>query len=79
MRLNCVNILKMPGLARFGPHPLGAGPRRRFRTSAALWRQDRDESRLDSVPCRAAAILTMCEGMIMPGVGGVCRSGLSQS
>ena len=23
MRLNCVNILKMPDLAQFGPHPLG--------------------------------------------------------
>jgi len=36
MRLNCVNILKMLGLPRFGPDPLGAGLRRRFRTSATL-------------------------------------------
>jgi hypothetical protein len=36
MRLNCANILKMPGLAWFGPHPLGEGLRRRFRTSAKL-------------------------------------------
>ena len=46
MRLNCVNILSMPRLARFGPHPLGAGLRRRFRTSATLWRKDPDELRL---------------------------------
>ena len=46
MRLNCVNILKMPDLTLFGLHPLGAGLRRRFRTSAALWRRDPDESRL---------------------------------
>jgi len=45
MRPNCANILKMPGLARFGPHPLGAGLRRCFRTSATLSRQDPDESR----------------------------------
>jgi hypothetical protein len=36
MRLNCVNIVKMPGLARSVPHLLGAGVRKRFRTSAKL-------------------------------------------
>jgi hypothetical protein len=46
MRLNWLNILKMPGLARFGAHHLGAGLRRRFRTSSMFWRQDPDESRL---------------------------------
>jgi hypothetical protein len=36
MPLNCVNALKMSGLAWFGPHLLGASHRRRFRTSVAL-------------------------------------------
>jgi hypothetical protein len=45
MRLNCVNILKMPDLAQFGPHPLGE-PQEAFSASATLWRQDPEESRL---------------------------------
>lgn len=36
MFLNRVNVLKMPGFDQFGRHPLGAGLRRRFRTSATL-------------------------------------------
>jgi hypothetical protein len=30
--MSCVNILKMPGMADLGSHPLGAALRRRFRT-----------------------------------------------
>jgi probable Rubsico expression protein CbbX len=40
----------MPDLARFGLHPLGAGLKRRFRTSGLLYSQDPDESRLIGLP-----------------------------
>lgn len=40
--LSCGNTLKPQG----GPHPFGAGRSKRFRSSAAVHSQDRDESRL---------------------------------
>jgi hypothetical protein len=56
-------LRKHPQDAQFGPHPLGAGLRRRFRTSAALQRQDPDESRLDGAG-RALTILTLALGVV---------------
>jgi hypothetical protein len=40
---------QMPGMPGLASHPLGAVLRRRFRTSAKLYRQDPDESRLTSI------------------------------
>jgi hypothetical protein len=47
MRLSCGNTLKWPGELA----PLGAGQIKRFRSSAAVHGQERDESRLTPGGC----------------------------